>query len=399
MPRLAYAFREAWQARRSQTGQHDCGPQHDLALGEEKASVQAVGGQGTGEQDAPTTIDAAEKAFDSRLTPKKRLFLALALVLVAFLSFMLGKYAMSPLEVVQTVWYSLGGDLPAPDPARELVLYNIRLPRILVVMMVGAALSVAGASYQGMFKNPLTSPDLLGASAGASLGACLALLLSLGGEAVQLFAFIGGMLAVGMAVWLNKFVDYDPTLGLVLAGILVSTLFQSGMSLVKFMADANDKLPTITFWLMGSFSAIDRTDLVRCMVPMLVGFALLVSQSWKLNVLSFGDEEARSMGVNTRRTRLLVIFASTLVTSVSVAVAGIVGWIGLVIPHLARAVVGPNYRVLLPTSMFIGAIYLLLVDDIARLLATVEIPIGILTAIMGVPFFVFIFKHNMRGWR
>ena len=266
-------------------------------------------------------------------------------------------------------------------------------------MLVGAALSTAGASYQGMFRNPLTSPDLLGASAGASLGACLALLLNMSGEMVQLFAFIGGMTAVGLAVMFNRVVDYDPTLGLVLAGILVSTLFQSGTSLIKFMADANDKLPTITFWLMGSFAAIDLTDLVMLLAPMAIGFGVLISQAWKLNVLSFGDEEARAMGVNTRRTRLLVIFAATLITSISVSVAGIVGWIGLVIPHLARAVVGPNYKVLLPTSMFIGATYLLLVDDIARLIATVEIPIGILTAILGVPFFVIIFRHNMRGWK
>ena len=279
------------------------------------------------------------------------------------------------------------------------MLFRIRFPRILVVMLVGAALSVAGASYQGMFRNPLTSPDLLGASAGASLGACLALLLNMPGEMVQLFAFCGGMAAVGLAVAFNRVVDYDPTLGLVLAGILVSTLFQSGTSLIKFMADANDKLPTITFWLMGSFAAIDVQDLLLALAPMALGFAILIFQSWKLNVLSFGDEEARAMGVNTRRTRLLVIFAATLITSVSVSVAGIVGWIGLVIPHLARAIVGPNYKVLLPTAMFIGATYLLLVDDIARLLAAVEIPIGILTAILGVPFFVIIFRHNMKGWK
>lgn len=249
-----------------------------------------------------------------------------------------------------------------------------------------------------MFKNPLTSPDLLGASTGASFGACLALLLSLSGEYVQLFAFIGGMVAVGLAVWLNKMVDYDPTLGLVLAGILVSTLFQSGMSLIKLVADADDKLPSITFWLMGSFASINWADFLMCLLPMVFGFVLLVSQSWKLNVLSFGDEEARSMGVNTRLTRLVVIFASTLVTSISVAVAGVVGWIGLVIPHLARAIVGPNYKVLLPTSMFVGAAYLLIVDNMARLLASVEIPIGILTAILGVPFFIIIFRRNMKGW-
>jgi iron complex transport system permease protein len=285
------------------------------------------------------------------------------------------------------------------DESMEVVVFNIRFPRILVVMLVGAALSTAGASYQGMFKNPLTSPDLLGASAGASLGACIALLLNQGGVMVQICAFAGGMIAVAIAVGLNKFVNYDPTLGLILAGILVGSLFNAGMSLVKLVADANDQLPAITFWLMGSFAAIDSDALLRCLIPLLIGFVVLLSQSWKLNVLSFGDEEARTLGINTGRTRLLVILGATLLTSVSVAMAGIVGWVGLVIPHLARAIVGPNYKVLLPTSIVVGAVYLLIVDNFARLLSTVEIPIGILTAIMGLPFFVFIFKRNMKGWR
>ena len=342
--------------------------------------------------------EAADKTFGSKVSPKVKLLILLAVVAAFFFSFMMGKYAMTPMEVCQTFWAHFF-DPANVDPKMDRVLFRIRLPRVGVVMLVGAALAVAGASYQGMFKNPLTSPDLLGASAGASLGACLALLWGLAGEYVQLFAFLGGMLAVGMAVWLNRQVDYDPTLGLVLAGILVSTLFQSGMSMVKFLADADDKLPTITFWLMGSFANVNAKDFLVSLLPMLVGFVILMSQSWKLNVLSFGDEEARAMGVKTRSTRLLVIFASTLITSASVAVAGIVGWIGLVIPHLARAIVGPNYKVLLPCSMVVGAVYLLLVDNIARLAMTVEVPIGILTAILGVPFFVVIFKHNMKGWR
>ena len=342
--------------------------------------------------------EAADKTFGLKVTLKVKLLIALVVIVAFFFSFMMGKYAMTPVEVCQTFWAHFF-DPANVDQKMDRVLFRIRLPRVGVCMLVGAALAVAGASYQGMFKNPLTSPDLLGASAGASLGACLALLWGLAGEYVQLFAFAGGMLAVGMAVWLNRQVDYDPTLGLVLAGILVSTLFQSGMSMVKFLADADDKLPTITFWLMGSFANVNAGDFLMCLAPMLIGFVILMSQSWKLNVLSFGDEEARAMGIKTGRTRLLVIFASTLITSASVAVAGIVGWIGLVIPHLARAIVGPNYKVLLPCSMVVGAVYLLLVDNIARLAMTVEVPIGILTAILGVPFFVVIFKHNMKGWR
>ena len=324
----------------------------------------------------------------------------------------MGRYPISPVELISTLGglannaladfaAHFGVAIPHVEVNRQMAtaLMNIRLPRILVVMLVGAALAVAGASYQGMFKNPLVSPDILGASAGASFGACLALLFDMSNSMVQLFAFIGAMVAVGGAVWMNKMVNkYDALLGLVLGGMLVTTLFQSFTSLVKFMADANDKLPAITFWLMGSFSRINQADLAVIVAPMLAGFALLMLERWKLNVLSFGEEEARSLGVNTGRVRLIVIFASTLIVACSVAVAGIVGWVGLVIPHLARSIVGPNYKVLLPTSMFIGAGYLLIVDDLCRLMASTEIPIGILTAIIGVPFFIFIFRHNIKGW-
>ena len=387
-------------------------------------------GAQTREPENSFSEEEVNSVFHAKVKRSVKVAVALFVVGAVFLSLFLGRYSMNPVEVVAAAasyipklcllaWTNLNilvdfigsglsgastgagpvfyavDDINITDPER--VLFLIRLPRVIVVMLVGAGLAVAGASYQGMFKNPLTSPDLLGASAGASLGACLALLWNWGGTGVQIAAFLGGLAAVGMAVWLNKLVDYDPTLGLVLAGILVSTLFQSGMSIVKLLADSNDKLPEITFWLMGSFHDITVRD-VLVFIPMAVGFILLLVQSWKLNVLSFGDEEARAMGVNTKRTRFWVILGSTLLASASVAVAGIIGWIGLVIPHLARAVVGPNYRVLLPTSMLIGSAFLLLVDNLARMMLSVEIPIGILTSILGVPFFIFIFKKNMRGW-
>lgn len=340
----------------------------------------------------------ARAALDDRVSLTKKLLLAVAVVAVFLLSFSVGRYPISVPDLFSAAVNTLIGNQEAVDPRVATALFNVRLPRVIMVMLAGAALAVSGAAYQGMFKNPLVSPDLLGASAGASLGACLGLLWGWGTMGVQVLAFCGGLLAVGLSVWFTRLVRYDPVLSLVLAGMLVSTLFQSGMSMVKFAADANDKLPTITFWLMGSFSRISKHDLAIVVLPMLIGFAILFSQSWKLNVLSFGEEEARSMGVNTGRVRLLVIFASTLVVSCTVAVAGIVGWVGLVIPHLARALVGPNYKRLLPTSVLIGSAYLLLVDDIARNLTAVEIPIGILTAILGVPFFVLIFRRNMKGW-
>lgn len=355
---------------------------------------------------------ASAELLDRKVEPWIKMAIGIALLGIVLVSFALGRYPISPVELISTLGGlannafadfvgHFGVAIPHVEVNQQMAtaLMNIRLPRILVVMLVGAALAVAGASYQGMFKNPLVSPDILGASAGASFGACLALLFDMSNSMVQLFAFIGAMVAVGGAVWMNKMVNkYDALLGLVLGGMLVTTLFQSFTSLVKFMADANDKLPAITFWLMGSFSRINQADLAVIVAPMLAGFVLLMLERWKLNVLSFGEEEARSLGVNTGRVRLIVIFASTLIVACSVAVAGIVGWVGLVIPHLARSIVGPNYKVLLPTSMFIGAGYLLIVDDLCRLMASTEIPIGILTAIIGVPFFIFIFRHNIKGW-
>ena len=341
-------------------------------------------------------------AFDRRIPHWVVPGIIVAFVAVFVGSFAIGGYALNPPELFQALYnHFFDPDaISASDDAlrADKALFLIRLPRIAVCLLVGAALAVAGASYQGMFKNPLVSPDLLGSAAGASLGACLALLLDLDGLYVQLFAFVGGLVAVGLTVSLQGLIKYDALMGLVLGGILVSTLFQSGTSAIKLVADSNDKLPEITYWLMGSFADVLQRDFKIALLPMLIGFVVLLLQSWKLNVLSFGDEEARAMGVNTKVTRLLVIIAATLLTSTSVAVSGIIGWIGLVIPHLARALVGPNYKVLLPTSMVIGAIFLLIVDDVCRVCFTPEMPIGIVTSIVGIPFFLYIFRRNQKGW-
>lgn len=370
----------------------------------------------------------AASVFDTRVSAKKKLLLVLAVVAVFVISFVLGKYSSDLSLIIPAVgdhimwwgsqikigcwhivdWFcGLTGtvhatpcppEYPIDNVPLDKALFSIRFPRVVVALLVGAALSTAGASYQGMFKNPLVSPDLLGASAGASLGACLSMLLGLPNIITQLFAFAGGMLAVACVVGLNRMIRADAMLGLILGGILVSTLFQSGTSIIKLLADADDKLPAITYWLMGSFSAVDNKDMLIALPVLIIGFVLLMTQRWNLNALSFGEDEARSLGVNTSRTRLLVILGATLLSSASVAVSGMIGWVGLVVPHLARAVVGPNYRVLLPTTMLVGGVFLLIVDDVARMLLTLEIPIGLLTSILGVPFFIFIYRKNMRGW-
>lgn len=327
-------------------------------------------------------------------------YLLIALPIILFLySFTLGKYPISINDLLHTIYYHYIDPSKILDSNMEIALFNIRLPRIITVLLVGSGLSIAGASYQGMFKNPLVSPDILGASAGAGMGAALGLYFSLSMTLVQVFAFFGSLLAVFLATVINRRMNYDPLLGLVLGGILISTLFSSGISIIKFLADSDDKLPAITFWLMGSFSSVNVKDAFSIIPPLIIAYIILFSMRWKLNVLSFGEEEAKSMGINTRQVRRLVIIAATLITAASVSVCGMIGWIGLVIPHLGRALVGPNYKVLLPVSALLGSSYLLIVDNIARCTWSVELPIGILTAILGVPFFVVIFRHNAKGWK
>lgn len=364
-----------------------------------KQSAAESNNPSMGDKAQAVFADEAEKTFSERVPLWMKIALPAALAAIVLVSFALGKYSVSPAELAEGIGRHFQGEITTnAELSLDKIIFNIRIPRILLVVFVGAALSAAGASFQGMFRNPLVSPDLLGASAGAGLGACIGLLLGWSVVLTQLMAFATGLLAVGIAVFMNRMVKYDRLLGLVLGGILVSTLFQAGTSIVKLCADVNDKLPSITYWLMGSFSGSNQRDLLIAILPMFVGFALILSQRWRLNVLSLGEDEARSLGVNTKRTRLIVIVAATLLTSVSVAVSGVIGWIGLIIPHLARALVGPDHRKLIPAAMILGSSYLLIVDDIARCALSMEIPIGILTALLGVPFFAIIFRRNSKGW-
>lgn len=285
------------------------------------------------------------------------------------------------------------------DRQAEIVIWNIRMPRVLAAMLVGAALAAAGASYQIMFRNPLVSPDILGVSSGAALGAVCAIFLSLPILAIQGFAFVGGMLAVALVSAIASAVrGMDTTLVLVLTGVVMGALAGAATSLLKVMADPYDQLPAITFWLLGSLARVTPGDLMPVLPAVIVGLIPLIVLRWRINVLSLGDDEARALGVDAGRLRLLVIAAATLITASVVAIAGVVGWVGLVIPHIARMLVGPSFAVLLPTAAVMGAGYLLLVDTLSRTMATVEIPLGILTAVIGAPFFLWLLSRGRRGW-
>lgn len=275
-------------------------------------------------------------------------------------------------------------------PTQESLLLVHRLPRILLACLVGCCLSAAGASYQGVFQNPMAAPDILGASSGAAFGAALAILLGFGGAIRIAFSFTASLLTVLLVLFIGNRVKGKRVVGLILTGIMISSLVSSETSFIKLIADPQDQLPAITYWLMGSLNGAQPEDVKLAVIPMLPGLIPLLLLRWRLNLLTFGDEEAKTMGVNTQRLRAVVVLCAALITAASVSVSGTIGWVGLVIPHLARKLVGSNYKALLPASMLMGALFLLITDDISRTLFAAEIPIGILTSLIGVPFFLFL---------
>ncbi len=323
--------------------------------------------------------------------------LAVFLLIAMGVSLMLGRYPISP---DQAVGMLLGMVLPI-EPTwtsqQETLFFNIRLPRILLAVLVGCCLASAGAAFQGTFQNPLVSPDILGASQGAAFGAALAILLGCGAFLVSASAFCFAIVTVLLVLLVSSRAKGNRVLVVVLAGVMISSLFSAGVSFLKLVADPQEGLPAITYWLMGSLTGakLDMT-LALVAVPMLVGLAVLFVLRWQINILTMGDDEASTMGINTRRIRLIIILAATLVTASSVAVSGMIGWVGLVVPHLCRMIVGCDYRTLLPCSMLMGASFLLIVDDIARLFTTAEIPIGILTAFVGAPFFLYLITRRKQ---
>ncbi len=329
----------------------------------------------------------------------KLIILIIAPLGLFFISLFLGRYSISPLTVIQVLAAKIFPIQATWAETVETVLFQIRLPRTLMAMLIGAALSVSGASFQGMFRNPLVSPDILGVSAAAGFGAALAILVSANAASIQVLAFLFGIAGVIIAYLISRVYRTTPILMLVLSGVVVSAFFSAMISATKYIADPYEQLPAITFWLMGSLSAISLKDLVTAAPPIIFGITGLLLIRWRLNVLSMGDEEARSLGIKTEVLKAFVIFCATIMTASAVCVSGIIGWVGLVIPHIGRMIVGPDHKALLPASVSIGAAYLLLIDIVARTATTAEIPLGILTSIIGAPFFAYLIRKTKGGWR
>jgi len=324
---------------------------------------------------------------------------AVVLVVAFFVAFVVGRYNVSPLDAIKVLISRVFPIEQTWPDIVETVMLQIRLPRIIGAVLVGAGLSIAGASFQGLFRNPLVSPDILGVASGAGFGAALGIIVWGGNPVViQVTAFIFSLVAVAISYAVSRVVRSNPTLTLILAGMAIAALFTALLSFMKYVADPFDELPAIVFWMMGSLSGIGMSDLFVVAIPMLGSIAILILLRWRINVLAMGEEEALSLGVDTKKFQILIIICATLVTASAVSISGVIGWVGLVIPHIGRMLVGPSHQKLLPISVLLGAAYLLVIDTVTRTAFPMELPIGILTAIMGVPFFIYLLNRGRRGW-
>ncbi|MDD5406275.1 MAG: iron ABC transporter permease [Sulfurovaceae bacterium] len=322
------------------------------------------------------------------------------LLLITVVSLLLGQYPINFNTFMGYVDFKLfGGASNDTYTLLDNIILQIRLPRVLLAILIGASLSVSGTAFQAMFINPLVSPGILGVLAGASFGAALGMLISDQWYIVQMLAFIFGFVAVGVAVLIGSMVTNSrSTIMLVLGGVISGSLFTALLSVIKYIADPYSTLPAIVYWLMGSLTMADLHGVLLVSIPMLLSIAGMITLSKYFDLLSLGDEEAKALGVNVPLVRLSAIILATLASSLSVVMAGMIGWVGLIIPHIIRMAVGPSHRLLMPLSAIVGAIFLLLADSVSRLAFSVEIPLGIITSLIGIPIFIIVLKNARAAW-
>jgi iron complex transport system permease protein len=329
----------------------------------------------------------------------RRAILLVLPFLLLFVSLFIGRLDVGPGDVLRILAAQVVPLARSWPESVEIIVMQIRLPRALMAMCVGAGLSISGAAFQGMFRNPLVSPDVLGVSAASGFGAALAILLSRSLLELQLLAFGFGLGGVALTYMLARVYQTTPVLMLVLSGVVVAAFFSALLSGAKFVADPENKLPAITYWLLGSLNAATLRSVAIILPAIAAGTIGLLFVSWQLNLLSMGDDEARALGVRTERLKAAIVVCTTLITAAAVSACGIIGWVGLVMPHVARTIVGPDHRSLLPAALSVGASYLLVIDGVARTAAAVEIPIGILTAIVGAPYFAYLLRRTSGTWQ
>ena len=310
----------------------------------------------------------------------------------------IGRYGIDPGTIGSILFWSVSGGEVTWDGAVESVVLEVRLPRIIAALLAGGGLAISGAALQGLFRNPLVSSDILGVSSGAGFGAAIAILVSDSIMVIEMSAFIFGLIAVGLTFWISRVNQQTPLLMLILSGIVVGSFFMALTSICKYVADPMNKMPTIVFWLLGSLNHVTRSDLLFLGPVIILSSVLVILLRWRINLISMGDEEARALGVNTEQMKFLLIVTTTLITAATVSMCGLIGWVGLVIPHIGRILVGPDNRRLIPVTFLVGAVFLILVDTLARTLTSSEIPIGLLTAGIGAPLFAVLIRINRIGW-
>ena len=325
------------------------------------------------------------------------LFVVLIILILACLC--VGKYSISPGECLKILAGKITGAEPTWNGMDEKMLLGVRLPRTMAAVIVGAALSLSGAVYQGIFKNPLVSPDFLGVSSGACVGAAVAILLSMSSAFVQFFAFMGGIIAVALTLFIPRVMRSKSNIMLVLAGIIVGGAMSSILGFIKYIADPETQLAAITYWQLGSFAYVDNTAVLSILPLSIIAATVVIAMSWWINVLSLGEQEASSLGANVSVLRGVCIVCSTVLTAAAVCISGTIGWVGLVIPHFGRMIAGSDNRRLLPASALIGGIFMLFVDTITRIIGPAEMPVSILTGIIGAPFFAWLLYRQRRTIR
>lgn len=321
----------------------------------------------------------------------KLLLLILIFMILSILSVSIGRYYISPIDIIKIILNKLFNiEFSNFEYQKEAVIFLLRLPRIIGAILVGASLSLSGATYQGIFKNALVAPDLLGVSSGAAIGAAIAILMELPPSLIQILAFLGGIVAVSMTLFIPRLIKNDSMIILVLSGIIVSGFLASIMGIIKYVADPETQLAPITYWQLGSLAAVTYSDLKYSTFPIVLSIFFIYKLRWQINILSLGDDDARSLGLAVKKIRVLLIIFSTVLTASSVSMTGTIGWIGLIVPHFARLLVGTDNRKLIPAVFLLGAIFLLIIDTLSRTITSSEIPLSILTGILGAPFYFYL---------
>ena len=316
------------------------------------------------------------------------IILFILLIIVSVFSMLLGKYEVSVRDIILIFKNQIFNTNSNIDEMSKNVILGLRFPRVLAAIVVGAALSISGVCYQGIFNNPLVSPDFLGVSQGACIGAAIAILFSMSAVFINVFAFVGGIISVIITIFISKIIKYKSNINMVLSGIIVGTLMSSVLGFIKFIADPDTELASITYWTMGSFSYIDINVVIISVILVFICSIILYKISWKIDILATGEDEAKILGVNTNLVRRIVIICATILTATSICIAGTIGWVGLIIPHFSRILAGSANKKLIPISMLSGSIFMILVDTMTRTIGNIEMPVSILTGFIGAPCFL-----------